>query len=134
MLVGFEWWQQALIDSWLPALERVAGRRPGLRVYELVVVPGDRLPARGIIDGGMVAGIPSREVRARTLTAYADLPRVLSGFGLSDTRDIALFLLDGSGHVLWSVTGGHDPEKAKGLDLALQNGATVSGATPRDHD
>ncbi len=78
VLVGFEIWQQATIDSWLPTLEARATRQPGLRVYELVPIPRFLAPARPAIDGGMAIGIPSPEVRARTLTAYVDLPPVLA--------------------------------------------------------
>lgn len=39
LLVGLEWWQQELIDSWLPALEELTTRRTDLRIYELVVMP-----------------------------------------------------------------------------------------------
>ena len=42
VLVGFEWWQQDLIDSWVPALEELIARRPGLQFYELVVVSRSR--------------------------------------------------------------------------------------------
>jgi hypothetical protein len=39
VLVGFEWWQQAVMDSWMPTLEALAARHPGLRVYEVVPIP-----------------------------------------------------------------------------------------------
>jgi hypothetical protein len=63
VILGFEWWQQTLIDSWVPSLAALAASRPGLRFYELVAVPRSRLPVRRVIDGGMVAGIRDREVR-----------------------------------------------------------------------
>ena len=94
LLVGFGWWQQEVIDSWLPPLEELAARRTDLRIYELVVIPRSYLPARPSIDGGMARGIPGEAVRARTLTAYTDLPRALARLGLQDTRDVALFLVE----------------------------------------
>ena len=109
VIVGFEWWQQDLIDSWLPALEELVTRRTDLRIYELVVMPRSYLPARPTIDGGMARGIPEEVVRARTLTAYTDLPRALARLGLRDTRDVALFLVERSGRVCWRARGGHDP-------------------------
>ena len=119
VIVGFEWWQQELIDSWVPSLEELAGRRPGLRFYELVAVSRSRLPARGIIDGGMVAGIPDRRVRARTLTAYTDLGGLLAALDLGGTQDIAVFLTDPAGRVSWRATGAHDDARQAGLESAL---------------
>ena len=97
VIVGFEWWQQTLIDSWVPPLRGLAGRRPGVQFYELVAVPRSRLPARGVIDGGMVAGIPDPEIRARTLTAYTDLGQLLVAAGLKGTADVAVLLTNRAG-------------------------------------
>ena len=119
LLVGFEWWQQELIDSWVPFLEELASRRTDLRIYELFVIPRSYLPARPFIDGGMVRGIPEDVVRARTLTAYTDLPRALACLGLKDTRDVALFLVERTGRVCWRARGSHDPEGADALARAL---------------
>ncbi|CAA9403382.1 MAG: hypothetical protein AVDCRST_MAG03-1370 [uncultured Rubrobacteraceae bacterium] len=119
LLVGFEWWQQRLIDSWVPPLEELAGRRPGLRFYELVAVPRSRLPVRRIIDGGMVAGIPDRGVRARTLTAYTDLGKLLAALDLEGTRNIALFLTDRAGRISWRAAGAHSAADQAALEGAL---------------
>lgn len=119
VLVGFEWWQQELIDSWVPSLETLAGLRPGMRFYELVVVPRSRLAARGIIDGGMVDGIPDPEVRARTLTAYTDLAELLVALDLEGTRDIAVFLTDRAGRIRWRAAGAHDDARQAVLEGAL---------------
>jgi len=83
VIVGFEWWQQELIEPWVPFLEELACRRPRPRFYELVAVSRLRLPVRGMIDGGMVAGIPDRKVRARTLTTYTDLGGLLAAIDLA---------------------------------------------------
>jgi len=119
VLVGFEVWQQATMDSWLPTLEALATRYPGLRVYELVPIPRFLLPARPTIDGGMAVGIPSEAVRARTLTAYVDLPPLLAGLGLPDTRQSALLLVAPDGSIRWGTRGGYDAAEAASLEWAL---------------
>lgn len=119
LLVGFEWWQQELIDSWLPALDELATRRPDLLIYELVIIPRSYLATRPTIDGGMARGIPEEAVRARTLTAYTDLPRALARLGLRDARDVALFLIGRSGRAYWRTLGGHDPGGAEALARVL---------------
>ena len=120
LLDGFEWWQQELIDSWVPFLEELACRRPRLRFYELVAVSRLRLPVRGTIDGGMVAGIPDRKVRARTLTTYTDLGGLLAALDLSGTQDMAAFLTDPAGRrISWRATGAHDDAREAGLESVL---------------
>lgn len=119
VLVGFEIWHQAFIDSWVPLLEELALRRPGLRVYELAVIGRANLPARPWIDGGMVAGIPSREVRARTLTAYTDRRRFCEEVGLPDASDAALLLVDRGDSIPWLARGGYDPVLARSLTAAI---------------
>ena len=123
VLVGFEIWQQATMDSWLPTLEALAMRYPGLRVYELVPIPRFLLPARPTIDGGMAIGIRSREVRARTLTAYVDLPPVLAALGLPDTGQSALFLVEADGSIRWETRGGYDAAEAASLERVLAGSA-----------
>jgi hypothetical protein len=122
VIVGFEWWQQELIELWVPFLEELACRRPRLRFYELVAVSRLRLPVRGMIDGGMVAGIPDRKVTARTLTTYTDLGGLLAAIDLGDTHDIAVFLTDPAGRVSWRATGGHDDARKADLESALGSG------------
>ena len=119
VIVGFEWWQQELIDSWVPFLEELACRRPRLRFYELVAVSRLRLPARGIIDGGMAAGIPDRKVRARTLTTYTNLRGLLAALDLGGTQDTAVFLTDPAGRISWRATGAHDDARQAGHESAL---------------
>lgn len=119
LLVGFEPWHQAPIDSWLPSLEALGDADPGLRVYELVLAPRRLLPARPFIDGGMVRGIPDEAVRARTLTAYVGLGRVLPALGLPGTDQIALLLVDRAGHLGWTARGGFNPERAAALAAGL---------------
>lgn len=122
VILGFEWWQQTLIDSWVPSLAALAASRPGLRFYELVAVPRSRLPVRRVIDGGMVAGIRDREVRARTLTAYTNLGEILVDLGLGSTQDIAIFLTDRAGRIRWRASGAHDAARQAALERALGPG------------
>ncbi len=103
----------------MPFLEELASCRPLLRYYELVAISRLRLPARGIIDGGMVAGIPDRKVRARTLMTYTNLRGLLAALDLGGTQDIAAFLIDPAGRISWRATGAHDDARQAGLESAL---------------
>ena len=119
VLVGFETWQQSTMDSWLPTLEALATRYPSLRVYELVPIRRLLVLARPMIDGGMASGIANAEVRARTLTAYVDLPPLLAALGLPDTGQSDLFLVAPDGSIRWGTRGGYDAAGAASLARAL---------------
>lgn len=119
VLVAFWPWQQVRVDTWVPALESLTDQRPDLQVYEVAAISRAYRLSRPFIDGGMVAGIPDANVRARTLTAYTNIPRILASLGLPDTSDIGLFVVDRDGGVLWSARGGCDPERADSLAQAL---------------
>jgi hypothetical protein len=63
----------------------------------------------------MIRGIPSEAGRARTLTAYTDLPPVIAALGLRDTREVAVVLVDRAGRIFWRAKGGFDPEQVEAL-------------------
>ena len=79
----------------------------------------------------MVRGIPEEAVRARTLTAYTDLPHALVRLGLRDTGDAAHFLVERNGRICWRARGGHDPEGADALARAVSHGP-VAGNVSRN--
>ena len=120
VLVGFEPWHQGLIDSWIPPVEVIAGDRPEIRIYELVPIRRALLPMRPVIDGGMAREIRKERVRARTLTAFADLDRITAALGLPDTRDVGVFLVEPGGTILWRAWGAYDPVLARGLVRSLR--------------
>lgn len=120
MLVAFRREHQALVDSWLPFLEGLAGERPGLRFYEIPTIGTHWAPARWFIDGGMVAAIRDRDVRERTLTVYTHVRRVLRDLALPDASSIGVFLLDPDDRILWRGRGGHQPALAEDLARAIE--------------
>ena len=66
-----------------------------------------------------MAGILDRKVRARTLTSYTELGRLLAGLDLSGTQDMAAFLTDPAGRISWRATGAHDDAREAGLESVL---------------
>lgn len=103
--VAFRRQQQAEVDSWLPALLELERAHDDLRAYEIPCISRRWGPARPFIDGGMVAGIPDRDARARTLTTYTDVGRVRRALGLRDTSEIAVVLTRRDGRIDWIATG-----------------------------
>ena len=119
VIVAFERQQQGEVDSWLPWLDDLRKRLPGLEVYELPAIRRRWLPARSFIDGGMRAGIPDPGTRQRTLTAYTDIGALCRALGIASVSTIALFVVSRDGIVLWSGKAAYDPNAAADLARAV---------------
>jgi hypothetical protein len=121
VLVAFQRWHQARIDSWLPAVAQLESRYPGLRHYELPVLSNMGLLSRTFINEGMRAGIPDPATRAGTITLYLDKPAFLQTLDLPGDDDIYLLLIDREGTVLWRASGGFTEDAAQSLEAALES-------------
>lgn len=88
-------------------------------MYELPVLPSTYSPLRWFIDGGMTRGIPDPAARARTVTVYTDVQKVVDNLGLAGTDTIAVLAVERSGRILAREHGGFAQEKAKRVATAL---------------
>ncbi len=131
LVVAFRRDQQALVDRWLPWLTRLEQLRADVAVYELPVLPSSYGPARWFIDGGMTRGIPDRAARARTVTVYTDVQKVVDKLGLEGTGTIAVAVVERSGRILAREVGDFDQLKAGRLATALvpESAATAAVAS-----
>lgn len=118
-VVAFQRGQQSDVDTWLPALLEHERDVPGLRVYEIPCISSRWSIARRFIDGGMTSGIPDPDARARTLTTYTDVGRVVAALGLDGTDEIAVVLTGRDGAIRWLATGPFAPGAAAQLAAAL---------------
>ena len=128
LVVAFRREQQELVDGWLPWLSELEKERDDVAVYELPVLSSIYGPMRWFIDGGMTRGIPDPAARARTVTVYTDVEKVLENLSLEGTDTIAVLLLGGSGRILARETGGFDRHKAKRLSAALSPGPVTAAS------
>ena len=119
LVVAFRREQQRLVDQWLPWLIELEQTRSDVAVYELPVLSSVYGPARWFIDGGMNRGIPDPAARARTVTVYTDVQKVLENLGLAATDTIAVLVVERSGRILAGEHGGFEQEKAERLATAL---------------
>jgi len=120
LVVAFRREQQALVDRWLPWLIELEQRRGDVAVYELPVLSSVYGPVRWFIDGGMTRGIPDPAARARTVTVYTDVQKVVENLGLAGTGTIAVLVVERSGRILARELGGFEQEKAERLATALR--------------
>jgi len=121
VIVAFRRKHQGLVDSWVPWLEARAADDPDLRFYELPTIGRIWAPVRPFIDGGMASAIVVPAVLRRTFTVYGDVRRLTGPLDITDQSTISLFLVDGSGAVRWSGTGGFDDGSAVALGKALDS-------------
>lgn len=119
LAVAFRREQQALVDGWLPLLLRLERERPDVGAYELPVISTLYGPVRRMIDGGMTRGLPDPAARARTITVYTDVGRVLRNLGLPGADTIAVLAVDRAGTIFASVSGAFDEHKATYLVAAI---------------
>lgn len=119
VIVAFQRHQQGLVDSWVPWLEERAATDPDFRFYELPTIGRIWAPMRRFIDGGMASAIREPVILRRTLTIYGDVGRVTRPLGIENRSTIALFLVDRSGGVCWSGSGGFDVVAARDIEDAL---------------
>lgn len=106
-LIVLAFWRrhQELVDTWLPLGAELEGLYPGFAVYELPVIQSRSRLGQWFIDSGMRAGIPSKQVRQRTITLYLDKPRFLEALDITDDSTIHVMLIDRRGEVHWRTQG-----------------------------
>ncbi len=130
VLVAFQRWHQDLIDSWLPAVAQLEEHDPGLRHYELPVLPSMGWLSRTFINEGMRAGIPDHRTRSTTITLYVDRPAFMRALDLPGDHTIYVLLLDRNGAILWRGAGAFDPAKGQALAGAIAAAADTRVLLP----
>ena len=128
LIVAFRLEQQAVVDQWLPWLTELERGRADVAVYELPVLSSVYSPVRWFIDGGMTRGIPDPGARARTVTVYTDVQKVVENLGVAGTDTIAVLAVERGGRVLARELGAFEQEKAERLATALEPRAKVAAA------
>ncbi len=123
VLIAFQRWHQDLVDSWLPAVTQLEVEHPGLRHYELPVLPSMGWLSRTFINEGMRAGIPDRQTRAATITLYTDRSAFMEALDLPGDDTIYVLLLDNAGNVLLRDVGAFDACKGRVMAAAVSAAA-----------
>ena len=119
LLIAYQRWQQLEVDTWIAALDALERAYDDVSYYELPVVGEMNLVAQRSLDFYMRRGIPSREVRARTLTSYVDTVGFREPLGIPDEDHIAVVLVDVDGLVLWRGSGVHSDGAEQSLRAAV---------------
>lgn len=126
VVIAFKRKQQEDVDTWTPHLRPLTVDHPGLRVYELPVLPRSLTLMRGVINGGMSGGIPDSAVRAATITLYINKTPFKRALAIQNEDSIEVVLVDRAGTIYWRATGVFQEEAL--LELAQKLAAIKSGA------
>ena len=120
VLIAFQQWQQAQVDTWLPFARQLEESHPSMRYYELPTIRQLNALARTFINEGMRAGIPNPVARERTITLYVDKHSFRDALSIAGEDDIHVLLVDKQGKVLWREVGVFTPQKGQSLAAAVR--------------
>lgn len=109
---------QAVVDSWMAPLARRLAGSDAVRLYEVPMLAGGWRVMSGFIDGGMRSGIPPHK-HDMVATCYGDVQRVCSALDIHDLNSAYLYLVDGTGTVLWHADGWATPARISELTREL---------------
>ena len=115
VLIAFQQWQQAQVDTWIPFVRQLEESHSGVRYYELPTIQRRSVLSRTLINEGMRAGIPDPVARERTITLYVDKETFRESLQLPREDDIYVLLLDRRGQVVWRTEGTFASEKGDSL-------------------
>ncbi len=121
VIIAFQRWQQAWVDSWVPTLEQLKSQYPFLEYYELPTLRRLNFLARRFIDGGMRAGIPSEATRRRTITLYIDKASFKNALSIENEDSIYLYVLRRDGEILFQTSGPYSLESEEQLLELMKN-------------
>ncbi|MFW9950385.1 MAG: hypothetical protein ACFFKA_09725, partial [Candidatus Thorarchaeota archaeon] len=120
--------QQNLVDQWSFFLNTLESQNPTFRYYEVPTLSYGYKFMRFMIDGGMRAGIPDRNIRARTITVYLNKNEFKKALNIKSEDTIHLFLINKQGDILWRSEGNFDQNKIEGLKEILLNFKAQKGS------
>jgi hypothetical protein len=122
VILAFQRQQQALVDSWSPAIANLLARYADMRFYELPTIRRGNPLFRAWLDGAMRGGIADRQARDHTITLYLDKAAFREALGLLHEHTIYLLVLDRGGHVLWRGQGEYTERVGRELERVLAEG------------
>lgn len=122
VILAFQRDQQALVDSWSPAIANLLAHYADLRFYELPIIRRGNRIFRAWLDGAMRGGIADRQARDHTITLYLDKAAFRQALNLPHEETIYILVLDRGGHVLWRGKGEYTEHVGRELERVLAEG------------
>ena len=120
LLIAFQQWQQASVDSWVPRLRTIEQAYPIVQFYELPVIYKMNFLSQTFLNEGMRAGIPNPATRAKTITLYLDKSKFRRALAIPNEDAIVIMVIDRSGNIIWRSAGTYSEEKGAELLQAIR--------------
>lgn len=119
LFIAFKQWQQSEVNSWVPWINEMENKYPGLMYYELPVIEDRNSLSKWFINEGMRAGIPNPITRERTITLYLNKDDFRNSLDLRDEEHIHIVLLGRNDDVMHRERGVFIPETADCLEKMI---------------
>ncbi|MEA2070764.1 MAG: hypothetical protein U9O98_05675 [Asgard group archaeon] len=112
--------QQDHVDQWSSFIGELLLEYSDLDFYEVPTLAKGYSLMSFIIDGGMRAGIPSKNIRKHTITLYTNKRKLNKQLKVKSENNIQLFLIDREGKILWREKGKITDKKKNSLESKIK--------------
>ena len=121
LIIPFQRWHQTLVDEWAYFLDNMIEDKNQVRYYEVPTLSYGYKMMSFMIDGGMQAGIPDKNVRERTITIYVNKSKFRNELKIPNENTVYLFLINKQGDILWRSSGQYSDKRGIELKKYLEN-------------
>ena len=127
IIIPFQRIQQSLVDEWTFHLKPLYDNNEFLHLYEIPTLSSTYRLMSWMIDGGMRAGIPDKNIRNHTITLYVNKKEFKKALKIDTEDTIYIMLVNKDGEILWRTKGHVNEEKIKQLkEKLIEFGKEVS--------
>ena len=104
-----------IIDAYL----ELSKKYKNFKFYEIPVLSSGIKWLSSFIDGGMRSGIPDKNIREHTITAYISKDDFLKNLSITNENDIHVYLLDEKGVIVWKSEGNFNDKNKEELEKLI---------------
>jgi hypothetical protein len=127
LLLAFTGNQQAEVDTWLTAFQRLASEATSNAIpfkidfIEMPTIETSSAPFRAFVNNGMRSGIREAAARQRTWTLFTNRDMFLKHLGISSKASVYALVVSRSGEISFFENGPATDVKVLALGEALKN-------------
>lgn len=115
VIVPFDREQQEGVIEWLPVMQDLQAEYDELRYYSVGALPDLPAGVRLLISGGMSLAVDSDVRDAAVLIYLEDQTLFADSLGVDSLDETQLFILNGTGEVIWQTQGAYSKALADSL-------------------
>ena len=118
-MTAFALESRAQVESWGPYIDALVRGRPDVRARLFAVLGTGAKIMRGVILGGLRTALAAPELRASTIVVFTDVDAFCRALGVTDRKNLCVFLVDGDGRIVWRGSGPYTDAAGAALTEAL---------------